>query len=54
MKQTITAKIKLKPTLEQQILLNNTISVYRNACNFVSQYIYQTHTLEQQTLHKDL
>ena len=54
MEQSITTKIKLNPTLEQQTLLNSTMSVYRDACNFVSQYIFQTHILDQKTLHKDL
>ena len=36
---TITAKIKINPTEEQQQLLLDTMHRYRDACNFVSKYL---------------
>jgi len=41
MKQTLTAKLKLKTTPEQFKLLRSTQLAYRDALNFVSQYAFE-------------
>lgn len=42
MKMTVTAKIQLVVSAEHCELLNSTANAYRNACNFVSEYIQNT------------
>lgn len=51
---TVTAKIQLSATLEDKILLDKTMSVYRDACNYVSDYAFRTHDLKQFSLNKVL
>jgi IS605 OrfB family transposase len=51
---TITAKIQISPTDEDRQLLNKTMSAYSNACNYVSNYIFRTHDLNQFSLNKIL
>lgn len=51
---TATVKIQVLPSQSEKILLDNTISVYRNACNFVSDYVFCTHDLKQFSLNKAL
>jgi putative transposase len=38
---TLTAKIKISPTIEQAELLQQTLSAYRSACNYVSALIHE-------------
>ncbi|WP_059106077.1 RNA-guided endonuclease InsQ/TnpB family protein [Shouchella shacheensis] len=52
MELTITAKIKIHPTLAQVELLKETVSAYRESCNFVSAMVFESHQLSQATLHK--
>lgn len=52
MQITITAKIKILPTIEQIELLKKTISAYKDACNHVSVIVNDTHKLQQPQLHK--
>ncbi|GED32749.1 RNA-guided endonuclease InsQ/TnpB family protein [Brevibacillus centrosporus] len=52
MEITITAKFKIKPTIEQQSLLCDTVRAYQKGCNFVSELVYQTKDLAQLKLHK--
>ncbi|WP_059103955.1 RNA-guided endonuclease TnpB family protein [Shouchella shacheensis] len=52
MELTITAKIKIHPTLAQVELLKETVSAYRESCNFVSKMVFESHQLSQATLHK--
>lgn len=53
MKQiTITAKIQISATADDKVLLNKTMSVYSDACNYVSDYVFQTHNLKQFSLNK--
>jgi putative transposase len=52
MEITITAKIKIHPTLGQQSLLQETIRSYQKGCNFVSEIVFQTKQLAQLKLHK--
>lgn len=51
---TITAKIQVLTTETDRELLNETMSVYRDACNYVSDYVFQTQDLKQFSLNKVL
>ena len=51
---TVTAKIQISVSGTDRALLDNTISVYRDACNYVSDYIFRTHDLKQFFLNKVL
>ena len=51
---TITAKIQVKTTDADRELLNETMSLYRAACNYVADYVFQTHSLKQFSLNKAL
>ena len=43
---TITAKIQIVVDETDKVLLDETMSVYRNnACNYVSDYVFRTHNL---------
>ena len=53
MKMTITAKIRLNVPAEYDELLIATANTYRNACNFVSEYIFKTHNLKQFSLNQE-
>jgi len=52
MKLTLTAKVKIHPTIEQILLLQETVHAYRKACNFVSRLIYDSTILVKAKLHK--
>ena len=43
---TITAKIQIVVDETDKVLLDETMSVYRNACNYVSDYVFRTHDLK--------
>lgn len=51
---TITAKIKISVTADDKSLLNKTMSVYTDACNYVSDYVFRTHDLKQFSLNRVL
>ena len=51
---TITAKIQISATADDKVLLNKTMSVYTDACNYVSDYVFYTHDLKQFSLNKSL
>ena len=51
---TITAKIQIIAAETDKFLLDETMSVYRNACNYVSDYVFRTHDLKQFSLNKVL
>ena len=51
---TITAKIQIYVSKQDKVLLDKTISAYRNARNFVSEYVFRTHDLQQFSLNKAL
>ena len=51
---TITAKIQIIASEEDRKKLNDTSSVYRAACNYVSEYVYRTHDLKQPSLNQAL
>ena len=55
MKQiTVTAKIQISASDTDKVLLDETMSVYRDACNYVSDYVFRTHDLKQFSLNKVL
>ncbi|MBQ8825081.1 MAG: transposase [Ruminococcus sp.] len=54
MRMTVTAKIQLIVPTEHCELLNTTANAYRNACNFVAGYVFQTHNLKQFSLNQEL
>ena len=51
---TITAKIQIIAAETDKVLLDETMSVYRNACNYVSDYVFRTYDLKQFSLNKAL
>lgn len=51
---TITAKIQLSITSDDKDLLDKIMSVYCDACNYVSEYVFRTHDLKQFSLNKVL
>jgi transposase, IS605 OrfB family, central region len=51
---TVTAKIQISATTDDKVLLDKTMSVYSDACNYVSDYVFQTHDLKQFSLNKVL
>lgn len=51
---TITAKVQIVATDTDKVLLDETMSVYRDACNYVSDYVFRTHDLKQFSLNKVL
>lgn len=51
---TITAKIQIVPSNEDKQLLHSTMSAYTDACNYVSNYVFQTHHLKPFALNKVL
>ena len=52
MEQTVTAKIQIKPDVQAKEMLEQTMSVYKDACNFVADYVFETHQLKQIPLQK--
>ena len=38
---TITAKVQIVATDTDKVLLDETMSVYRDACNYVSDYVFK-------------
>lgn len=51
---TVTAKIQLSVPATDKVLLNKTMSVYCDACNYVSNHVFRTHDLKQFSLNKVL
>ncbi len=51
---TITAKIRIEPNADDVALLDETMSVYKQACNYVSEYVFDTHDLKQASINKAL
>ena len=51
---TITAKVQIVATDTDKVLLNKTMFVYCDACNYVSDYVFRTHDLKQFSLNKIL
>ncbi len=51
---TVTAKVQIIVAADSKVLLDETMSVYSDACNYVSEYIFRTHDLKQFSLNKAL
>lgn len=51
---TVTAKIQISVNTDSKLLLDETMSVYSDACNYVSDYVFRTHDLKQFSLNKAL
>ena len=51
---TVTVKIQIVVNKTDKALLDETMSVYRDACNYVSDYVFRTHDLKQFSLNKIL
>ena len=51
---TVTAKVQIFANTDSKVLLDETMSVYSDACNYVSDYIFRTHDLKQFSLNKAL
>lgn len=49
---TITRKIKLEPTQEQDLLLQESCQKYIDACNFIAQWIFDNKTLTMKEISK--
>ena len=47
-------KVQIVATDTDKVLLNKTMSVYCDACNYVSDYVFRTHDLKQFSLNKIL
>lgn len=54
MEQTIVMKLQILVSNEDKYNIHNTMKVYSDACNFVSDYIFKTHNLKQFSLNKEL
>ena len=53
-KLTVTAKIRIAVSKEQEPNLIDTMNKYRDACNFVSDYVFRTRCLKQFALNEEL
>ena len=51
---TVTAKIQILVNTDGKVLLDETMSVYSDACNYVADYVFRTHDLKQLSLNKAL
>ena len=51
---TVTAKIQISVNADSKVFLDETMSVYSDACNYVSDYVFRTHDLKQFSLNKAL
>ena len=49
---TLTMKIQICPNENEKQLLDDTMKSYRNACNFVAEYIFKTHDMKQFSVNK--
>lgn len=47
---TITAKVQIVVSNTDKALLDETMTVYRDACNYVSEYVFRTHDLKHKWL----
>lgn len=54
MEQTITAKLQIVVKPSDIRVLCDTMRFYSAACNYVSEYVYRTHNLRREAVHKEL
>ena len=52
MEQTVTVKIQIKPDSQAKQMLEQAMSAYKDACNFVAGHVFETHQLKQIPLQK--
>lgn len=48
----LTVKVQILPDAKQAEILKATMSAYRDACNYVSDYIHKTHDMSQASVHR--
>ena len=53
MQQTITAKLQISVDPSEKQILCDTMKSYSDACNYVSEYIYNTHNLSRYNVQED-
>jgi len=53
-KITLTAKVRIEVGPAEQILLDGTTEKYREACNYVSDYVFRAHDLKMASLNDKL
>ena len=53
MQQTITAKLQILVNPSDKQILCDTMKAYSDACNYVSEYIYNTHNLSRYSVQED-
>ena len=51
---TVTAKIQISVNTDSKVFLDETMSVYSDACDYVAAYVFRTHDLQQFSLNKVL
>lgn len=51
---TVTAKVRISVTPEESILLDETMSTFTDACNLISDFVFQTRDLKQFSINKTL
>jgi len=51
---TVTAKVQISVDADNQVLLSKTMAAYSDACNYVSEYIFNTKNLKQFSLNQIL
>ena len=54
MLQTVTAKLKIVVSDSQKQILLDTMKAYSNACNMVSEYVFEHHDLKRYHIHEEL
>ena len=53
MLQTVTAKLKIVVSDSQKQILLDTMKAYSNACNMVSEYVFENHDLKRYRIHEE-
>ena len=53
MEQTLTAKIRILVSPEHEQILQNTMNAFADGCNYVSEYIFQSHDLNRGSVHRE-
>ena len=54
MLQTVTAKLKIVVSDSQKQILLDTMKAYSNACNMVSEFVFEHHDLKRYRIHEEL
>ena len=51
---TVTGKFKMETTVSDHDILRRTMEIYRDACNFVSDHVHETHDFKKRSVHNKL